>query len=133
MLGGCFFGRGNDVDHEALVRPQAEGGYVIELRESSWATGNVHMPFDFTRYESESIYELKVPALEGIFEAKDLEISRCGRRLVNAKRDIRLTKEQMTVSHAAGAVNGVAGDLPVGSFRLVLANENPRRCGDRKG
>lgn len=132
VLGGCFFGHGKSIDHEALVRPQAEDGYVIEFRETAWPTGNAHMPFDFTVYENDSIYELKVPNLEGVFEAKDLEIFKCGQRLFYTQGTVRLSKEQMVVSLAVESVRGTAHEPPIGSFRLVHANEQQRRCEDRK-
>lgn len=132
MLGGCFFRAGKTLDREAFVRPKMASGHVVEFRETSWSTGSSHLPFDFTIYEQDAIYEFEVPALEGTFDMKDLEIRRCGQRLPGAKGEVRLSEQRMTVSPTASAVDKAVREPPAGSFQLASANGPSRRCESRK-
>src|SRR5262245_20334268 len=135
LLGGCFFSHSEHFDADALVHQADESKHVVEIRQTVRDRGNMHIPFDFTVYEYDRTYEIRLKSLDGLTEAKDLELWLCGRRLTNATGTVRILREALSVALDVPA-SGSAGSRPMqlrGDFRLTPGFGPLRPCAHRKG
>jgi hypothetical protein len=80
---GCYFADGTKYPSAALHHSSGNGQSksIYEIRSNPWFTGNGHIPFDFTVYNYDVVYELTLPAEVGTFSGKEVELSACGTKL----------------------------------------------------
>ena len=132
VLGGCFFWHSERFDRDALVHAADEFKHVVEIRQTLKDTGNIHIPFDFTVYEYDHTYEIRLNSLDGLIEAKDLELWLCGRRLTHVAGTIRISREVLSVALDVPA-RDIAGNPKLrGDFRLTPGSGPLRSCAHRK-
>ena len=131
VLGGCFFWHWETFDRYALVHPAVEFKHVVEIRQAKKHTGNAHMPFDFTVYQYDRTYEIRLNSLNGLTDAKDLELWMCGRRVTNVTGTVRISDEVVSV---ALDIPDTVWNQPKlrGDFRRTPASGPLRPCAYRK-
>ncbi len=130
LLGGCYFNSGIKIDYKAYLHANSQPMQSVEIREVSWFTGNMHIPFDFTVYEQAHTYELKAPRIDGLFTEKDIELWLCGNRLSGVTGTAQLSANQLSVDLEFGPPE--KRHKLKGSFTVVPATEMPRICGESK-
>jgi hypothetical protein len=134
-LNGCFFWSDESFEQNAFLHSGEEAKHIIEIRGTSWYTGNMHIPFDFTVYETDKNYEIRVASLDGLVDAKDIELFMCGHKLSGVTGNILVLGEKLSVALEYGPL-----DVPDkrsklhGNFQLIPAAGQSQAwsCGHRK-
>jgi hypothetical protein len=116
-----------------LVHPAEEFKHVVEIRQTLKDTGNIHIPFDFTVYEYDRTYEIRLNSLDGLIEAKHIELWLCGRRLTHVTGTVRISGEVLSVALDVPASDSARNQSKLrGDFRLTPASGPLRSCAHRK-
>ena len=131
VLGGCFFWHSENFDRDARVHSAQGSQPVVEIRQTKWHTGNMHAPFDFTVYNYDRTYEIRLNSLNGLIDAKDLELWLCGSRVTNVTGTVRISDEVVSV---ALDIPDTVWNQPKlrGDFRRTPASGPLRPCAYRK-
>jgi hypothetical protein len=73
LLPACISWVSNDLDPKAILRSDAST-YLIEVKLYVTQRGNIHFPFDFTKYEDDYAFTIRTKSLTGNIEANDLKL-----------------------------------------------------------
>ena len=128
LLSGCYFASGEKYSERALLHTNknTEGLYLIEIHALPWFTGNGHIPFDFTVYENDLVYELIVPRKVGSFSASEITLRACGATFMVSNASVKLTETDVQFNIAYRFNNNTAANphKMIGKLSLIRT-ENP--------
>jgi hypothetical protein len=95
LLTGCYFSSGTKFNEPALEhREKANSAVrVLEIRAQPWHTGNAHIPFDFTVYKYDVVYELVIPNNPGRYTEAEIKLSGCGVNFIVKMANIDVTSD----------------------------------------
>ena len=112
LVSGCYFSSGRTIEPTAYLRKGNSPGSTesIEIRGTTWTTGNSHVPFDFTVYEQDSTFEIRVPSLVGETQAKDMQLWTCGVRLETFSGIVRPVADGVLVNLEVPDPSGLEKD-----------------------
>lgn len=131
-LSGCFFAGGIAYDDSALRHTPDQGGNgrTIEIRARPWETGNFNVPFDFTVYRYDEVYEVTVPSDIGHFSGGDIELKGCGVPLVVVAAAVDLTRDNIKfdIQYNFRTSPTAKPRHLVGSMRIVDSSAAPESC-----
>ena len=126
-LSACFFWSGGGLEGTAYLHADSPSVMSIELRESTWRTGNLHIPFDFTVYETQTTYLLKGPVESLANFGPGAELWHCGVRVREAVGSARFDRESLSVDLSFG--ESAKPRRLRGAVTVVPASNPPRPCG----
>ena len=97
LLSGCYFASGTKFNEPALEHKEKANSEVrvLEIRAQPWSTGNAHIPFDFTVYKYDVVYELIIPRNPGRYTEAEIKLSGCGVNFIVKKANIEVTGENV--------------------------------------
>ena len=134
-VSGCYYSIGRTLEPTAYLRKGHEPGSMVsvEVRGTTWPTGNIHMPFDFPVYEKDSIFEFRLPSLAAAVQAKDFELWTCGRRLEKYSGSIQPIGNGVRLDIKVPDPYGLEKPVEIHrEFRLVATEEPIKPCESRK-
>jgi hypothetical protein len=135
LVSGCYFSSGRTIEPTAYLRKGNSPGSTesIEIRGTTWTTGNSHVPFDFTVYEQDSTFEIRVPSLVGETQAKDMQLWTCGVRLETFSGIVRPVADGVLVNLDVPDPSGLEKTVKIHQvFRLLATDEPTKPCEERK-
>jgi len=132
LLSGCYFASGTKfsepaLEHKEKANPEVR---VLEIRAQPWSTGNAHIPFDFTVYKYDVVYELIIPSKPGRYTEADVRLSGCGVNFVVRKANVEITDETVKFEVAYNYENSDSEILKKisGMLRIEKSSEEVKSC-----